>query len=92
MQEQRNIWNGLDRAYMSQIPNINTMIAAITRDLSTRGRDYSKYGGIRWAEKLGDRYVLAVVYNPPVDADALILYYTFDRNGRIEGVTLENWW
>ena len=82
----------IDRAYMSQIPNINTMIAAITRDLSTRGRDFAKYGGIRWTEKLGDRYVLAVVFNPPVNADALILYYTFDRNGPIEGVTLENWW
>ena len=82
----------IDRAYLSHIPGINTMIAEITRDLSARGRDFAKYGGIRWAEKLGDRYVLAVVYNPPVNADALILYYTFDRNGRIEGVTLENWW
>lgn len=60
--------------------------------MSTRGRDFSKYGGIRWAEQVGNRYVLAVVYRPPVRADDLILYYTFDRNGRIEGVTLENWW
>ena len=82
----------IDRVYLSHIPGINTMIAEITRDLSARGRDFAKYGGIRWAEQVGDRYVLAVVYNPPVCADALIAYYTFDRNGRKEGVTLENWW
>lgn len=82
----------IDRAYLSHIPGIDVMIAEIVRDLSTRGRDFSKYGGIRWAEQVGNRYVLAVVYRPPVRADDLILYYTFDRNGRIEGVTLENWW
>ena len=81
----------IDRAYLSHIPSINTMIAEITRDLSARGRDFAKYGGIRWAEQVGNRYVLAVVYRPPVRADALIIYYTFNRNGRIEGVTLENW-
>ena len=59
--------------------------------MSARGRDFSKYGGIRWGEQVDNRYVLAVVYRPPVHADALILYYTFDHNGRIEGVTFEDW-
>ena len=81
----------IDRSYLSHIPVINMMMAEITRDLSARGRDFAKYGGIRWAEQVGDRYVLAVVYRPPVHADALILYYTFDHNGRIEGVTFEDW-
>lgn len=89
--EDEKYWS-LDRKNLSHIAGVDKMLDAISQDMSARGRDFAKYGGIRWAEKLGDRYVLAVEYNPPVDADALILYYTFDRNGRMEGVTLENWW
>lgn len=56
--------------------------------MSARGCDYGKYGYIQWVEQVGDHYVLAAVYNPPISADFLIAYYTFDNKGRMEGVTL----
>ena len=78
----------LGRENLSHIEQIDTMIATIARDLSARGRDYAKYGSIRWAEQVSDHYVLAVMYNAPIYADFLHAYYTFDRNGRLEGVAL----
>lgn len=78
----------LGRENLNHIDQIDTMMATIARDLSARGRDYAKYGSICWAEQVGDHYVLAVIYNAPIDADDLHAYYTFDRNGRLEGVAL----
>ena len=65
------------------------MMATIERDMSARGRDFGKYGYIQWVEKIGDQYVVAAIYNPPVPADILRAYYTFDRKGKKKGVTLE---
>ena len=79
----------LDLAYLIHIAEIDTIMEAIGRDLSALGCDFGKYGYIQWVEQVGDRYVLAVIYNPPIPADFLRAYYTFDRNGRKEGVTLE---
>ena len=78
----------LDPTYLSYIPEIDTMMVAIRLDLSRRGRNFEKYGYIQWAEQVDNHYVLAVVYDPPVPADFLTAYYTFDRYGRIEGVSL----
>ena len=88
--EDEKYWS-LDRKDLSHIAGVDKMLDAISQDMSARGRDFAKYGGICWVEQVGDRYVLAVVYNTSVPADALTAYYTFDRNGRMEGVTLENW-
>jgi len=79
----------LDRACLNHITEIDTIMEAIGRDLSARGRDFGKYGYIEWVEQVGDHYVLAVIYDPPVSADFLWAFYTFDRNGRMEGVTLQ---
>lgn len=78
----------LDLAYLSHIAEIDTIMEAIGRDLSARGRDFGKYGYIQWVEQVGDHYVLAVIYDPPIPADFLRAYYTIDRKGRMEGVTL----
>lgn len=78
----------LDQACLSHITEIDTIMEAIGQDLAARGRDFDKYGCIQWVEQVGDHYVLAVIYDPPVSADFLWAFYTFDRNGRMEGVTL----
>ena len=78
----------LDLTYLSHIAEIDTIMEAIGRDLSARGCDFGKYGYIQWVEQVGDHYVVAVIYDPPIPADFLRAYYTFDRNGRMEGVTL----
>ena len=79
----------LDLAYLNHIAEIDTIMEAIGRDLLARGCDFGKYGYIQRVEQVGDHYVLAVIYDPPVPADFLWAYYTFDRNGRKEGVTLQ---
>ena len=78
----------LDLAYLNHIAEIDTIMEAIGRDLLARGCDFGKYGYIQWEEQVGDHYVLAVIYDPPIPADFLRAYYTFDRKGRMEGVTL----
>lgn len=78
----------LDPIYLNRINGIDTMMAAIDRDMSVRGRNFGKYGYIQWVEQVGDRYVIAVVYNPPIPADFFCAYYTLDSKGQVEGVTL----
>ena len=78
----------LELSNLSHIAGIDTIMLAIGRDMSARGCDYGKYGYIQWVEQVGNHYVLAAVYNPPISADFLIAYYTFDNKGRMEGVTL----
>lgn len=78
----------LEPIYMNRIDGIDTMMAAIERDMSARGRNFGKYGYIQWVEQVGDRYVIAVVYNPPIPADFFCAYYTLDSKGQVEGVTL----
>ena len=64
-------------------------MSAIKCDMIARGYDYEKYGYIQWVEQVGDYYVLAVIYNPPIPADFLYVYYTLDDKGQIKGVYLE---
>ena len=78
----------LDPIYLNRIDGIDTMMAAIDRDMSARGRNFGKYGYIKWVEQVDDRYVIAVVYNPPISADFFCAYYTLDSKGKVEGVTL----
>lgn len=78
----------LDPIYLNRIDGIDTMMAAIERDMSARGSNFGKYGYIQWVEQVGDRYVIAVVYNPPIPADFICAYYTLDSKGQVEGVTL----
>ena len=78
----------LEPIYLNRIDGIDTMMAAIERDMSARGRNFGKYGYIQWVEQVGDRYVIAVVYNPPIPADFFCAYYTLDSKGQVEGVTL----
>lgn len=78
----------IGRECLTHIANVDTMIAAIERDLSARGRDFQQYGHITWAEQVGNHYVLAVSYNSPICAYTLHACYTFDRHGRLEGVYL----
>lgn len=77
----------LDKAYLSHIAGIDAMMDEIAHDLSGRGfDDFENYGCIWWVEQVGDRYVIAVIYDSPIPADYLWAYYTFDPNGRMEGV------
>ncbi len=78
----------LEPIYLNRIDGIDTMMAVIERDMSARGRNFGKYGYIQWVEQVGDRYVIAVVYNPPIPADFFCAYYTLDSKGQVEGVTL----
>ena len=78
----------LDPIYLNRIDGIDMMMAAIERDMSARGSNFGKYGYIQWVEQVGDRYVIAVVYNPPIPADFFCAYYTLDSKGQVEGVTL----
>lgn len=78
----------LEPIYLNRIDGIDTMMAAIERDMSARGRNFGKYGYIQWVEQVDDRYVIAVVYNPPIPADFFCAYYTLDSKGQVEGVTL----
>ncbi len=78
----------LDPIYLNRIDGIDMMMAAIEQDMSARGRNFGKYGFIQWVEQVGDRYVIAVVYNPPIPADFFCAYYTLDSKGQVEGVTL----
>lgn len=78
----------LEPIYLNRIDGIDTMMAAIERDMSARGSNFGKYGCIQWVEQVGDRYVIAVVYNPPIPADFFCAYYTLDSKGQVEGVTL----
>ena len=78
----------LEPIYLNRIDGIDTMMAAIERDMSARGSNFGKYGYIQWVEQVGDRYVIAVVYNPPIPADFFCAYYTLDSKGQVEGVTL----
>ena len=78
----------LDPIYLNRIDGIDTMMAAIERDMSARGSNFGKYGYIQWVEQVGDRFVIAVVYNPPIPADFFCAYYTLDSKGQVEGVTL----
>lgn len=78
----------LDPIYLNRIDGTDTMMAAIERDMSARGRNFGKYGYIQWVEQVDDRYVIAVVYNPPIPADFFCAYYTLDSKGQVEGVTL----
>lgn len=78
----------LDPIYLNRIDGIDTMMAAIERDMSARGSNFGKYGYIQWVEQVGDRYVIAEVYNPPIPADFFCAYYTLDSKGQVEGVTL----
>ncbi len=78
----------LDQKYLSNFAGIGTVLAAIEHDMSARGRNYEKYGYIQWVEQVGDDYVVAAIYNPPVPADFLRAYYTIDRKGNIKGVTI----
>lgn len=79
----------LDLKYLSHIAEIDTMMAAIKQNMTTRGYDYEKYGYLQWVEQVGNQYVLAVIYNPPIPADLLRAYYTLDVKGEIKGVYLE---
>lgn len=78
----------LDPIYLNRIDGIDMMMAAIEQDMSARGRNFGKYGYIQWVEQVDDRYVIAVVYNPPIPADFFCAYYTLDSKGQVEGVTL----
>lgn len=78
----------LEPIYLNRIDGIDTMMAAIERDMSARGSNFGKYGYIQWVEQVDDRYVIAVVYNPPIPADFFCAYYTLDSKGQVEGVTL----
>ena len=79
----------LDSACLSYIAAIDTIMLTIGQDMSVRGCDFEKYGYVQWVERVGNHYVLAAVYVPPVSADFLMAYYTFNRNGQMEGVTLQ---
>lgn len=79
----------LDQTYLSYVAEIDTMMSIIERDMSARGCNFGKYGYIQWVEQIGDYYVIAVIYNPPIHADFLRAYYTFDRKGKKKGVALE---
>ena len=79
----------LDSACLSYIAAIDTIMLAIGQDMSARGRDFEKYGYVQWVERVGNHYILAAAYVPPVPADFLMAYYTFNRNGQMEGVTLQ---
>jgi hypothetical protein len=79
----------LDQTYLSYVAEIDTMMSIIERDMSARGCNFRKYGYIQWVEQIGDHYVIAVIYNPPIHADFLRAYYTFDRKGKKKGVALE---
>lgn len=78
----------LDPKYLNRIDGIDTMMAAIERDMSERGRNFEKYGYIQWVEQVDDRYVVAVVYYPPIPADFFCAYYTLNSKGKVEGVSL----
>lgn len=79
----------LEPKYLIHIAEIDMLMSAIKCDMIARGYDYEKYGYIQWVEQVGDYYVLAVIYNPPIPADFLYVYYTLDDKGQIKGVYLE---
>ena len=83
--------NGLSKEDLSLFPGADTLVNAIERDMSSRGRDFRKNGSIYMIDKIKNCYVIATVCETTNPIYNIKVWYTFDRKGRIIGV-VRRWW
>lgn len=80
-------WNtGLERADLENFPIIDTLLETVAEDMRSRGRDFSRYGQVNWIEHVGTHYVMEVHYKPPTMAYEMYSIYTFNSEGKFEGI------
>ena len=74
---------------LRHIPQMETMMNYVKKDMASRGRDFSKYGKIEWVEQVGDHYVVSVSYKTSTFVENMNAHYTFDKSAVFEGIYKE---
>ena len=82
-------WQGITQEEMKRMTSTTRVYDAIVREMAARGRNFSRYGQVRWVERVKNYFVVNICYFPSNDpsvsdnAGDMTATLTIDKKGHV---------